>query len=235
MTAADVKTALKAASSPVKAKASAWFFKTGTGQYGAGDVFIGVTVPEQRKVAKHYKSLPLVEIEKLLGSPIHEHRLTALFILVGQYQAGDEGTKQAVVDCYLKNLDRVNNWDLVDSSASYIYGDWLLNQSNTPLLALAQSNNLWQRRIAMVASGAMIRANAFNTPLQIAKILVNDPHDLIQKAVGWMLREIGKRDQPVLIRFLDQFAPTMPRTMLRYAIEKFSPSLRTQYLNQRVH
>ena len=229
-TANNVKAALERVSSPEKAKASAWFFKTKAGEYGAGDQFIGVTVPEQRKIAKQFKQLALPEISNLLQSPIHEHRLTGLFILAGQYQAGDEGAKREVVDCYVKNLDCINNWDLVDSSASYIYGDWLKTRSKTRLPSLAKSKNVWHRRIAMISCGAFIRDGDFAEALKIAKILVHDSHDLIQKAVGWMLREIGNRDRSTELAFLDQYAATMPRTMLRYAIEKFPAPLRTHYL-----
>lgn len=242
MIAADVTEALQAHASPERAKASAWFFKTGPGQYGAGDQFLGVSVPQQRKVAKQFRELPLSEIEKLLQSPIHEHRLTALFILVGQYQKAGKRqavsskqvgpTKQEIASFYHKHRQWVNSWDLVDSSAPYILGDYLLTHSPNVLFRLARSRSVWDRRIAMLAAGAFIKAGQFEVPLQVATLLVNDPHDLIQKAVGWMLREIGNCDRATELAFLDKHAATMPRTALRYAIEKFPAELRRQYLSR---
>lgn len=241
MSAHDVVTALKAVASPTKAKASAWFFKTGPGQYGEGDRFIGVTVPEQRTVAKQFRDLPLAEIERLLESPIHEHRLTALLILVGQYQRADAKAKKRVLDFYLDHLDRVNNWDLVDSSAGYIVGNYYLGRravygpnsrcGSAVLQRLSRSKNLWRRRVAIIATQAFISAGQFNDTLTLAEQLLNDRHDLMHKATGWMLREVGNRDPKVLKAFLDEHASTMPRTMLRYAIEKFDPVTRKHYLN----
>ena len=193
-----------------------------------------MTVPEQRRVAKRYKTLPLVEVEKLLNSPIHEHRLTALFILVSQYKAGDEKAKKAIVDCYLKNLDRINNWDLVDSSAPYILGDWFLTRPTSPLYHFAKSDNIWHRRIAVLTTFGFIAQKEFSDALSIAEILVFDPHDLIQKAVGWMLREIGNRKKDQEVQFLNQYAATMPRTMLRYALEKFPEKERQKYLKAKI-
>ncbi len=240
MTAAAVKRALQQLASPEKAKSSAWFFKTGPGEYGEGDRFIGVTVPEQRKVAKRFRELPLAEVEKLLQSPIHEHRLTALFILVEQYQRvskkrevrskKSKATKQSIASFYYTHRAFVNNWDLVDCSAPYILGDYLINHSRGVLYRLARSKSLWERRIAMISCAAFIRIEQCDDALAIAAMLVHDPEDLIQKAVGWMLREIGNRNRAVETGFLDQYAATMPRTMLRYAIEKFPVDLRRQYL-----
>lgn len=215
-------------SSAEKAKASAWFFKTGPGQYGEGDQFIGLTVPEQRKLANKYKDLPKAELEKLISSPIHEHRLTALFILVTQYKNAKE--KKPLVDFYLKNLRFVNNWDLVDSSASYILGDWLLNKPKDQIYQFAKSKNLWERRVAMLSAGGFISKGEFEDVFKIAEILLNDEEDLIHKAVGWMLREVGKKDLKVEERFLDKHYKTMPRTMLRYAIEKFTPEKKAHYM-----
>lgn len=212
--------------SPAKAKSSAWFFKTGKGQYGEGDQFIGVTVPLQRMVAKKYKDLPLKDIDQLLNSPIHEHRLTALFILVGQYKK----LPARVYDFYLKHTTKINNWDLVDSSASYIVGEWLMDKDRTILYKLARSKNLWERRIAIIATGAFIKNKEFKDTFAIAELLLHDDHDLIHKAVGWMLREVGKRDQKAEEAFLKKYYKTMPRTMLRYAIEKFSEDKRHEYL-----
>jgi 3-methyladenine DNA glycosylase AlkD len=261
VTATDVKHALKQLADPERAKSSAWFFKTGPGQYGEGDQFIGVTVPEQRKVARQFRELPLPEIERLLASPIHEHRLTALLILVDQFQRSLQslGSTRRVepreyVDFYLTHRDRVNNWDLVDSSASQILGQYLVapvgNTSEVSrrrllrgerdrgelirrrrvLDKLARSRSLWDRRIAIVATQAFIQAGQFAETLRLAGLLLRDPEDLIHKATGWMLREVGKRDEAALCRFLDAYAASMPRTMLRYAIEKLPESTRTRYL-----
>lgn len=211
--------------SPAKAKASACFFKTGPGQYGEGDVFIGVTVPEQRIVAKKYKDLSLIEIEKLLESPIHEHRLTGLIILAGKRLS------KVLFDFYLAHTDCVNNWDLVDSSASYIVGEWLVDKKDRSILyKLAQSKNFWERRIAIISTGAFIARKDFTDTLAISKLLLHDKHDLIHKAIGWMLREVGKRDQAKEEKFLKKHYKTMPRTMLRYSIERFSESKRHEYL-----
>lgn len=230
-TAADVAKALKTLGSPVKAKASAWFFKTGPGQYGEGDVFIGVTVPEQRKVAREYKDLPLLEVESLVQSPIHEDRLTGLFILVDQYCQGDLATKKTIASFYHKNRSHVNNWDLVDSSAPYIMGDYLTNHSRTVLTRLAKSKSLWDRRMAVVSTFGWIRQGDPTDAFQIIDLLLNDKEDLIHKACGWMLREVGKNcGRQVLVDYLKPRYKTMPRTTLRYAIEHFSPEERQRYL-----
>jgi len=230
-TAAEVARALKTLGSPAKAKSSAWFFKTGPGQYGEGDVFIGVTVPEQRKLARQYKDLQLDQIKKLLGSPIHEQRLTALFILTDQYKHGDEAIRKRIYDFYFQNLSRVNNWDLVDSSAPQIVGAWLAGKDKAVLEQLARSDNLWERRVATVATLFDIVNGESTEALKIADILINDSHDLIQKAVGWILREVGKRcGRQILIDYLRPRYNTMPRTMLRYSIEHFDPSTRSRYL-----
>lgn len=226
--------ALQAYATAQKAKASAWFFKTGKGQYGEGDQFIGVTVPEQRKVARQFKDLPLAEIEKLVASPIHEHRLTALIILVGQYQTRKKmDDERLIVDFYLTHLDGVNNWDLVDTSASYILGDWILDhpKDRKILDVLAASGDLWKERVAMIATAPLIKAGDYQTTLQLAKQFLTHTHDLMHKATGWMLREVGKQDQPILEAFLDAHAVVMPRTMLRYAIEKFPKKSRIHYLH----
>lgn len=223
-----VQSDLQKLGSPDKAKSSAWFFKTGKGQYGEGDVFIGITVPEQRVVAKKYKDLSLTEIEKLLGSPIHEHRLTGLMILVLSFKK----FPKEVFDFYLMHTDRVNNWDLVDSSA-HIVGMYLADKTDRNILVkLATSNNLWERRIAIVATQTFIRSDDFSMTFKIAELLMNDTHDLIHKAVGWMLREAGKRDQTAEEVFLQKHYKTMPRTMLRYAIERFSPDKKSFYMKK---
>ncbi len=216
---------------PQKAKILAWFFKTGKGQYGEGDIFLGLTVPLQRSVArKYYKDLPLPEIKKFLQSKIHEHRFTALEILVMKFEAAAEPEKKQIFNFYLLNSTRVNNWDLVDTSAPYIVGEYLTDRPRQILHKLTRSENLWQRRIAIVATYAFIRRDDFYETLQIAKILLPDSHDLIHKAVGWMLREVGKRDSQVLRDFLRQNYAQIPRVTLRYAIEKFSVAERKKYL-----
>ena len=230
-TAAATQAALQALATPERAKASARFFKTGPGQYGEGDEFIGVAVPQQRAVARQFRQLPLPELNRLLASPVHEDRLTAVFILVMQYQRAGRADQQNIVDFYLTHTACINNWDLVDSSAGYILGTWLIEHGPIGLLdKLAASQSLWERRIAMLAAGQFMRASRPEVTLRIATKLINDPHDLIHKAVGWMLREVGKTNEIILRTFLDQYAATMPRTALRYAIEKFDPKTRRHYL-----
>ncbi|MDD9954054.1 MAG: DNA alkylation repair protein [Candidatus Woesearchaeota archaeon] len=223
-----VEQELKQLADPEKAAFSQRFFRTGKGEYAEGDVFLGITVPKQRAVAKQYADLSRRAVKKLLTSKIHEHRLTALYILVGQY-AND---KKRTYDFYMQHLHCINNWDLVDSSAYKIVGEHLLDKERTVLYTLARSRNLWERRIAMISTYAFIRKNDFADALAIAELLVDDEHDLIHKAVGWMLREIGKRDLTAEERFLKKHYTTMPRTMLRYAIEKFTPAQRTFYMRK---
>ncbi|MEK7184207.1 MAG: DNA alkylation repair protein [Patescibacteria group bacterium] len=233
-----VKAALAALATPERAKASAWFFKTGPGQYGEGDQFIGVSVPQQRTVVRQFEKLAFQDIEKLLVSPIHEHRLTATLILVRQFgQAKKDSAQQLkIVEFYLQHLHGINNWDIVDSSASYILGDYYLARPEQNaewqklLRKLVRSPVVWERRVAVLAAGAFIRVGIFDDTLELAELLVADKHDLIHKAVGWMLREVGKKDEKVLRQFLDKHASVMPRTMLRYAIERFSKSDREHYL-----
>ncbi|KKR46568.1 MAG: alkylation repair enzyme superfamily protein [Parcubacteria group bacterium GW2011_GWB1_40_14] len=238
LTANSVIKDLKRKGTAKRAKASAWFFKTGKGDYGYGDVFFGVTVPEQRKIAKRYSVLPLSEISKLLKNKVHECRLTALFILVGQYKRADAKGKARIAKFYIVNRKYVNNWDLVDSSAGYILGDYLLNNppagGKSILYKFARSKNLWERRIAIITTQGFIRNNAYADTLKIAKILLNDKHDLIHKAVGWMLREVGNRSLATEEKFLKKYAFRMPRTMLRYAIEKFPEKKRKTYLSIRL-
>lgn len=236
---------------PEKAQICMRFFKTGKGQYGEGDIFLGITVPQQRIVAKkYYKDLDLVEIQNLLNSKIHEERLVALLILVLQFSHSHSGSRQNLIlnksrswtsqddlfNFYLKNTKKINNWDLVDSSADKILGQYFLNnpEKNKEIIyKLAISENLWERRIAMITTFQFIKNNKFNDSLKIAEILLKDKHDLIHKAVGWMLREIGKRDLQTEIDFLDKHCEIMPRTTLRYAIEKFEEGKRKFYLNLR--
>lgn len=224
---------LKNAGNPEKAKNYARFFKTGKGEYGEGDVFIGVVVPKQHEIAKKYRDLGLVSIQKLLSSRVHEHRITANIILCGKYSKADEVGKEKIFRLYLKNTKKMNNWDLVDCSAPYIVGMHLLNGSSKDrsiLYKLARSQNLWEKRISIISTAAFIRENDFKDTLKIAEILLHDKHDLIHKAVGWMLREVGKRNQRVEEQFLKTHYKTMPRTMLRYAIEKFDEKKRKRFL-----
>jgi len=210
------------------------FFKTGKGEYGEGDIFLGVVVPKQRELVKKYWStIALNDIQELLNSRIHEHRLTALLILVKKYQEADEKEKQKIFDFYLSNTKNINNWDLVDLSAPNIVGNYLLNRNdnNDILFKLANSSNLWEKRISILATFEFIKNNQFEKTIKISEALLNEKHDLIHKAVGWMLREIGKRDICLLESFLTKHHKSMPRTMLRYAIEKFPESKRQFFLN----
>lgn len=207
------------------------FFKTRKGEYGYGEKFLGISVPIQRKVAHQYLDLDLRDIKEFLQSNIHEYKFTALEILVAKYQKTDQ--KEKIVKFYLDNSRLISNWDLVDTSASQIFGDWLTNQkkeSRNILYELARSKNLWQKRIAIVATYAFIKKDDLNDTFKISEILLNDNHDLIHKACGWMLRESGKKDLGKLRQFLNKNAPKMPRTMLRYAIEKMNDKERKKYL-----
>lgn len=214
---------------PERAKISKRFFKTGAGEYGEGDEFLGITVPLKRKVAKKYKDLDLSDLQELLNSKIHDFRQIALFILVAQYKKAED--KKGIVDFYLKNTKNINNWDLVDSSAPDILGEYLLEKNINILYKLAGSKNLWERRIAVLATYAFIKNDNFEGALRISERLLNDKEDLIHKAVGWMLREVGKRDLKIEEAFLSKYAKKMPRVMLRYAIEKFPEEKRKAYLS----
>jgi 3-methyladenine DNA glycosylase AlkD len=212
-----------------------WFFKTSPGGYGEHDKFIGVKVPKTRLVAKEFKDLSFTELQKLLKSPIHEDRLLALIILVNRFKKSDQDGKIQIAKFFLKNIKYINNWDLVDSSAEYILGDYLRNNMNLPeqkitLKKLATSKNLWSRRIAILATFHFIRHREFKTTFYVADILLYDNHDLIHKAVGWMIRESANRDMKQAVRFLKTRYQKMPRTMLRYAIEKFPEETRVKYL-----
>ena len=202
------------------------FFKTKKGEYGEGDVFYGITVPELRKISKKYKSLELNDVEKLLKNEVHEIRMIGLFILSLRFKSNEK----EIYDCYMNNLVRINNWDLVDVSAPNIPGVYLLDKDKKILYSLAKSKNLWERRIAMLSCFAFIRRNQYEDALKISEILLNDGHDLMHKAVGWMLREVGKRNLNVEEDFLKKHYKNMPRTMLRYAIEKFEENKRQRYL-----
>ena len=207
------------------------FFKTGKGEYGEGDVFLGITVGQSRALAKKYSNLVLAEIKKLLRSKIHEERLIALLILVHNFNFGSEEEKKKIFDFYLKSTKYINNWDLVDLSADKIVGTYLLGREKSILSRLARSNSLWERRIAIISTYQFIKQlGDFEWTLRIAEILLSDSHDLIHKAVGWMLREAGKRDQEVEEGFLRKHYKQMPRTMLRYAIERFDANKRKFYI-----
>jgi 3-methyladenine DNA glycosylase AlkD len=217
-----------------KARILQGFFKTGPGEYGAGDVFLGVTVPPLRRLSRQGDRLCLRDILLLLRSPVHEERLLALLILTRRFQTGDDTEQERIHHLYLANTRFINNWDLVDLTAPNIVGAFLLRRSRRPLHALARSADLWERRIAMVATHRFIRENDFADAFRVARILRADSHDLIHKAVGWMLREIGKRDLAAEERFLRPLYRTLPRTMLRYAIERFPEPKRQRYLKGRV-
>lgn len=235
MSLAELKKELKGFSSPERKKTNEWFFKTGKGQYGYGDKFIGVRVPDCRKIAKKFRELSMIEIKKLLSSPIHEERLTALLILVDLFEKGDDKKQKEIFDFYLENYKRVNNWDLVDLSAPKIVGAYLLNNPKltSVLNKYAKSKNLWERRLSIVATFTLIRANQFDQTMKSAKVLLSDDHDLTHKAVGWMLREVWKRDHNIVEKFLKDNYNKIPRTTLRYAIERMPEPKRLQFLKNK--
>jgi len=206
------------------------FFKTGPGEYGEGDIFYGIKVPVQRTIANQFNHLPLNDLQVLLQSKIHEERLIALLILVGKFKHANEEVREKLFDFYLKNSKRINNWDLVDLSADKIVGAFLIDKDKSQLFKLAKSTNIWERRIAMISTFFFIKNGIFEVSFKIAELLLHDEQDLIQKAVGWMLREIGKRDLEPEEEFLKMHYKQMPRTMLRYAIEKFPETKRQAYL-----
>lgn len=230
LTARAVQARLRALANPARAASSAWFFKTGPGQYGEGDRFLGITVPAQRTVARDFRHLPLPEVARLLASPVHEDRFTALEILVMQYETVGVKGREQVFRFYLAHTSRINNWDLVDTSASYIVGAHLRERPRARVYRLARSKHLWERRIAMVATSAWIAEGDTVDAYAIADLLLDDRHDLIQKAVGWMLREAGVHDRAALLRFLRARYPRVPRTTLRYAIEHLPPAQRKRIL-----
>jgi 3-methyladenine DNA glycosylase AlkD len=215
---------------PDKARFLPRFFKTGPGEYGAGDRFLGVTVPGCRRVAKRARGLDASEVEKLLRSPWHEERAVALFILLAAFERGDARERGRIYRLYRRNLEHVNNWDLVDASAPTIVGGYLEDKDREPLYRWASSRDLWKRRIAILATLRYIKNGDFEDTLAIARILRDDEEDLIRKAVGWMLREVGNRDREAEEGFLRAHHRLMPRTMLRYAIEKFPENERRAYL-----
>jgi len=230
----NIQRKLKQLGSKEKAKILQRFFKTGPGEYGEGDAFIGIKVPELRKLAKEYDGITTPQVKRLLTSAIHEERLLSLFILVRKYEKGDDAEKKGIYDLYLNHTKYVNNWDLVDGSAQHIVGAFLMNKKKEPLYRLAKSTDLWERRISVLATFYFIKHDKFTETLKIAQILLTDREDLIHKAVGWMLREIGNRHLPAEEKFLKKHYKKMPRTMLRYAIEKFPESKRQKYLKGQI-
>ncbi|TVR34013.1 MAG: DNA alkylation repair protein [Balneolaceae bacterium] len=227
-----IKQELHSVADPDIAAHSGRFFKTGPGEYGEGDKFLGIRVPVVRKIGRKYQQLPLNEIEHLIRSPYHEERLLALFILTYKFPKSDEQEQEQIYNFYLAHIRYVNNWDLVDSSAPKIIGAWLMDRPKELLYKLATSDNLWERRISILATFHFIKNGQFEDTLKIADLLLEDDHDLIHKAVGWMLREIGNRDPNQLTDFLESRHEKMPRTMLRYAIEKLPEKIRTGYLKR---
>lgn len=230
--AGDVERQIKRKGTKARAKASAWYFKTGPGEYGQGDVFLGLTVPQQRAIAKEFRNLAHAEVAKLLASKYHECRFVALEILVFQFEKASGREQAKIANFYLAHTKGINNWDLVDTSAPYILGPYLFENTGKRKLLnkLVRSKNIWQRRIAIISTLYFIGQNRFDESLALAESLLADKHDLIHKATGWALREVGKRDQDALEKFLHKHIAHMPRTTLRYAIEKFPEALRKEYL-----
>ncbi len=225
----NLKKELRSYAKPEKIPILQNFFKTGKGEYGEGDIFIGLNVPDSRKVTKKYFEIELEDVEKLLDSKIHEERLVAVLILVEKYKNSSD--KNKIFDFYLKNAKKINNWDLVDLSAPKIAGDFLFDKDKSILYKFSKSENLWERRISIISTYYFIKNNEFKETFKISEILLNDKHDLIHKAVGWMLREVGKKNVKYEENFLKKYYKKMPRTMLRYAIEKFPEEKRKKYLN----
>ena len=229
MTSADVKKELLEKQDREKALQLSRFFKTGKGEYGEGDIFLGIKVPEQRKTAGKYADIDIDALSDLISDPVHECRLTALLILVIKYERKNSDKKK-IVDFYIDNISFINNWDLVDLSAPKILGPWLFSQNRSMLYEFAESGDLWKQRIALLSTYYFIKKNDFNETFALAELLLKNKHDLIHKASGWMLREIGKINQDSEERFLKKYYRNMPRTMLRYAIERFDEEKRQKYL-----
>jgi 3-methyladenine DNA glycosylase AlkD len=226
----EVRKELKKYASQESAAVLQRFFKTGPGEYGEGDVFIGVKVPPIRKTAAKFSSLPIAQLKKVIKSPVHEERLLALIILTKKFTKADDEGKKDIVEFYLQNRKYINNWDLVDLSAPYILGPWYFDKDRSILYDLADIGDMWEKRIAVLSTFYFIKQNDFNTTLDLVTLLLEDGRDLINKACGWMLREIGKRDLKTEEKYLKKYYKTMPRTMLRYAIEKFPEEKRQAYL-----
>lgn len=229
-----IKQQLIALGNKNKAQILSSYFQTKEGQYSHGDIFLGVKVPQIRSIVTPYKTLPTSEVIKLLQSKLHECRFAALVILVEQFKQANETERERIYKLYMNHTRHINNWDLVDVSCYRIVGSWLLDKDRTPLYDLAKSTWLWDQRIAIVSTYAFIRYNDFEDTLRISEYFMTHPHHLINKACGWMLREVGKRDQATLLMFLDKYAPRMPRVMLRYSIEKLSEEERKTYLRAQI-
>lgn len=229
-TAKDALAHLREIGSEEMARGAQRFFKTGPGEYGAGDVFLGIKVGPLRQAARTFQELSLAETDSLLQSVYHEARALALLVLIRQFNRGEEATRKTIHELYLQRTQYVNNWDLVDASAEHLVGAWLWERSRKPLYRLARSSSLWERRIAMVATYHFIKRGEYGETLKVAEMLLDDDQDLIHKAAGWMLREVGKRNLAVEEEFLAEHYQQMPRTMLRYAIERFPESKRQGYL-----
>ena len=229
-----VKAELKRRASPHRKKITEKFFRMGPGEYAEGDVFIGVSVPECRRIANQFSEMSFKDHRALLSSKIHEERLVSLLALVEQFKTAEPSRQTEIFDFYLKQAKRVNNWDLVDLSADKIVGRYLLKRGKKKLYQLVQSKILWERRIAVVSTLYFIREGSFQVTLDLSQRLFKEPHDLMHKACGWMLREVGKKDTAVLRGFLNRFCTVMPRTMLRYAIERFPKAEKKKYMEGRV-
>jgi len=225
-----IKQELQALADPQTAQHSQRFFKTGKGEYGEGDIFLGIRVPVIRQLAKKHQQLPLDKIESLLHSNFHEQRLLALIMMVNLYKKSDTSTQQQIFNSYINNVQYINNWDLIDTTTPHIIGAYLFDKNRQILFDYAKSDNLWQRRIAVLACFYFIQLEDFSDFIKIAEMLVDDQQDLIHKAVGWMLREAAKRQLSITMNFLDQYAASMPRTMLRYALERFPADLKKEYM-----
>ena len=213
-----------------RAEGSARYFRTGKGEYGEGDKFLGLNANQIHGLAREFRALPLRDVDTLLASPWHEARLLGALLLANGYERATPADRLRIYRLYLRRTRQINNWDIVDLSASHIVGAHLAERSRAPLRRLARSKNLWERRIAIVATHHFIRAGDFDETLRIAELLMRDKHDLIHKAVGWMLREVGKRDERTLTRFLDRRAGALPRTALRYSLERLTPAQRRRYM-----
>ena len=231
---ANIKNEMRKLANKKIAEHSQRFFKTGKGQYGEGDIFLGIRVPVLRKIAKKFRRISLAEVSKLLESKFHEERLLSILMLVNLFKSGDEDDQELIYELYLDKTKFINNWDIVDISAGNIVGAFLFEKDKAPLYRLVFSENLWERRIAIVATFYFIRNDEFDDTLKIAEILFTDKEDLIHKAVGWMLREVGKRVIKIEEEFLKEHYLKMPRTMLRYAIERFPETRRRMYLKGQV-
>ena len=230
MTAKDLIESLQALADEQKAVFSQKFFKTAKGQYAEGDIFWGIKVPETRQIAKAYRDIPLAELKKVIANPVHEVRLCGLMVLVEQFKKSNEYKRSEIVYFYLSNIKCINNWDLVDLSCYNILGRYLINKPRGILYLMAESKNMWEQRIAIVSTWSFIRNREFVDTLAIAEMLLDHKHNLIHKAVGWMLREISKKDEAVMLDFIEKHYEKIPRTTLRYAIERLPKNVRKEIL-----